>query len=318
MKKFKFLNDKQIGKTYDYIYEEIELFPKHETTETLLYAENGKIPVFYEFSKVMEKARQICGEINKNKETVDEFYRCVFNEIQTKKTEDLISLWEGDDFGFSIGKRNIIMIDFDIFDAVSRENPGSEGIFQDKYNFRLQDVIKFLTKNKNYTFVGKEAEKQFQEAINIARYSCFPVLINSFTANMTNENLKLMKIDLVSSLEKIENSGKRNFKPSFIIEKWVKKVIEKNRQDFPDVLPKTFLPYLKEYIERTYFEKENKEIPIEWLQEAEKIFLHLSGERTFGGLKTNERFNDLKSGTLREGLECLENAFNKQRKNIIR
>ena len=89
---FKNLNDRQIKKIYSYLYNEIHLMPLGGVASDAGIKTIDRIPLLFNFMETYKEAEKICGK--NNKDGIEEFFECIFTEIENRRYEDIISLKE--------------------------------------------------------------------------------------------------------------------------------------------------------------------------------------------------------------------------------
>ena len=158
---FKNLNDRQIKKIYSYLYNEIHLMPLGGDDSDAGIKTIDRIPLLFNFMETYKEAEKICGK--NNKDGIEEFFECIFTEIENRRYEDIISLKEGNDFGFSIARKKVFLIDENLYD-LTRINPKTS---------KLQDLFKKFyrraVKEKGVLMQEKEYENLADEIVS--RYS---------------------------------------------------------------------------------------------------------------------------------------------------
>lgn len=311
------LTESQAERIDDYIYDEITLYPKHELINGPLYAEDGKLPLFFDFNELRKKGEEICGKSLENDPLLTQFYFEVVNKIQTEKKEDLISLWEGDDYGFSLGKREVVLIDTKLFDAISTGLSGPNIKAQKSFNKSFIIMMDFLIKNKNYTFIGPEGEKEIKEALNIVKYTMFPVLSNKFLETTTIENFKAIGMDIDKSIDNLKENARLFCDPSNVIREIVKIFLTQGKRFFLELPEEKFIEMGVNTLRKKYEEKGLKEIPKVWEEKLVNDYMKNFQNKTINGTTLNERVGEDKDG-IKKGIYMLEEAFKRERSKKIR
>lgn len=311
------LTERQAERIDDYIYDEITLYPKHELINGPLYAEDGKLPLFFDYNELRKKGEEICGKSSENDPLLTQFYFEVVNKIQTQKKEDLISLWEGDDYGFSLGKREVVLIDTKLFDAISTGLSGPNIKAQKSFNKSFLTIMDLLIKDKNYTFVGPKGEEQIEEALNIAKYVTFPVLSNKFLETTIIENLKTIGMDLDKSINNLKENARLFCEPSNVIREIVKIYLTQGKRFFLELPEEKFIQMGIGALKKKYSEKGLKEIPKAWEEKLVNDYMKNFQNKAINGTTLNERVGEDKDG-IKKGIYMLEEAFKRERSKKIR
>lgn len=150
MTDFKYLNNRQIKETYDYLYDNFMLIPLGGDIND---EKMEKIPVLFDFWEAYFEAMRICGR--NNKEAINEFFKCIFSEVESRKYEEIISLKEGKDFGFSTGRKNVFLLDRNFYNLAicNPKNSQLQKNFQKHYRKLLRDK-KVLRRKAEYIKMG--------------------------------------------------------------------------------------------------------------------------------------------------------------------
>lgn len=184
--KFENLNDRQIKKVYSYLYNEIHLMPLGGDASDAGIKTIDRIPLLFNFIETYKEAEKICGK--NNREGIEEFFECIFTEIEDRRYEDIISLKEGRDFGFPVERKKVFLIDENLYD-LTRLNPKTS---------KLQDLFKKFyrraVKEKGVLMQEKEYENLADEIVS--RYS--GIFLSPFAHNRQIENFMKMDSNLNS------------------------------------------------------------------------------------------------------------------------
>jgi hypothetical protein len=202
---FKNLNDRQIKKIYSYLYNEIHLMPLGGDASDAGIKTIDRIPLLFNFMETYKEAEKICGK--NNKDGIEEFFECIFTEIENRRYEDIISLKEGNDFGFSIARKKVFLIDENLYD-LTRINPKTS---------KLQDLFKKFyrraVKEKGVLMQEKEYENLADEIVS--RYS--GIFLSPFAHNRQIENFMKMDSNLNSIRKEYSAELNKKMNPMIFI-----------------------------------------------------------------------------------------------------
>ena len=229
-----------------------------------------RIPVLFNFMETYKVAEKICGK--NNREGIEEFFECIFTEIESRRYEDIISLKEGRDFGFPVARKKVFLIDENLYD-LTRINPKTS---------KLQDLFKKFyrraVKEKGVLMQEKEYENLADEIVS--RYS--GIFLSPFAHNRQIENFMKMDSNL-NSIRK-EYSAELNKKMNPMI--FIKEEINACEQSYNALYNEKFEPrkyvMLSEKSFRRDFIKKYAFIP-------DKSFCNYFRNRTAGRIISYEK-----------------------------
>lgn len=270
---FKNLNDRQIKKVYSYLYNEIHLMPLGGDVSDAGIKTIDRIPLLFNFMETYKEAEKICGK--NNKEGIEEFFECIFTEIENRRYEDIISLKEGNDFGFSTARKKVFLIDENLYD-LTRFNPRIS---------KLQDLFKKFyrraVKEKGVLMQEKEYAKLADEIVS--RYS--GIFLSPFAHSRQIKNFMEMDSDLNSIRKDYSSELNKKMNPMIFI----KEEINACEQSYNALYNEKFAP-------RQYVMLSEKRFKKDFIKKyafiPDKSFCNYFRNRTAGRIVSYEKIKE--------------------------
>jgi hypothetical protein len=284
-----FLEKEELKKMFDYVYDEIYLSPKGASLNE--GKDLKKIPIFFRAEEIYKKAEQVCG---KNLLKKNEFFEKVCAEIEKRKFADVFSIVEGKDFGFSEGKKPVMLIDEKLYYIANStiDGKGKEKIKNEVLNEMKKDIEKYED------YFDKDID-QFSAEIN--GYITTVLFYRTHTFKQKQiENFKELNYDLETIEKDYRKILVKECNPSFFVEKEIQNVVHECiikgiGKESEEELNLYFKAFVKEDF-KTKFEKNFQfKIPIEIVNYFEKntkskIKKNFLKEKTITPKKDNKIF----------------------------